>query len=92
MMNPMEITQNSRCLLLDLEDEAGPVFNEYVFNFNYGHEILVPVDFDGDGKIDICHIGENFGTFIHSKKKVISGFWNKYIVVHIHIYLSTPIA
>lgn len=86
MMNPMEITQNSKCLLLDLEDEAGPVFNEYVFNFNYGHEILVPVDFDGDGKIDICHIGENFWNFYSFKKES-----DKWILEQIYSRPYSPI-
>lgn len=68
MNAPLDMAQHkSVCYLFDLDQILSPVFQRPVFNYNMGADMVTVVDFDGDGKADICHIhpaGFDIYTFV----------------------------
>ena len=74
MNAPLDMAQHkSVCYLFDLDQILSPVFQRPVFNYNMGADMVTVVDFDGDGKADICHIhpaGFDIYTFVS-----VNGDW-----------------
>lgn len=64
MYQPLEKELDSKCMLFDLSGRR-TLFNAHVFNFNVKKDMVIPMDVDGDGKTDICHLHEN-GLDIYS--------------------------
>ncbi len=68
--NPLELGAKSRCYLYDLHNNR-LLFQGYAFDFKAGFggetttDALFPLDYDGDGKTDLCHINSG-GTSIYS--------------------------
>lgn len=79
-------TGESTCQIIDLENDKSLYkgkFLDYIYNFNGEHkndkqwelstsDRLVPIDFDGDGKTDLCHININ-GTDLYTFESLEAG-------------------
>lgn len=66
MYHPLEKELDSKCMLFDLSGRR-TLFNAHVFNFNVKKDMVIPMDVDGDGKTDLCHLHES-GMDVYSFK------------------------
>lgn len=56
--------KKSKCTLLDLHNYSKR-YDAHVFNYDIFNDVIIPFDFDGDGKTDICHVNAN-GMYFYS--------------------------
>ncbi|MHC1731055.1 MAG: RHS repeat-associated core domain-containing protein [Bacteroidales bacterium] len=65
MNNPLGQTdKKSKCTLLDLYSNA-KMYDAFKFEFDKSKDFIIPMDFDGDGKTDICHFNAT-GMYVYS--------------------------
>lgn len=64
MYKPLEQELNSKCFLYDLLHKK-KLYEGFAFNFDVQNSQIIPMDVDGDGKTDICHI-YNDGMDVYS--------------------------
>jgi hypothetical protein len=56
--------KKSKCTLLDLNGYSKR-YDAHMFNYDIFNDVIIPFDFDGDGKTDICHVNAN-GMYFYS--------------------------
>ena len=67
MNKPLGLDKESKCYLFDLST-GQTLYNMHVFNFDVQNSAIIPMDVDGDGKTDICHIRDG-GIDVYSFTK-----------------------